>query len=84
MTGLALLSPGIAAILYGLAQVAAHSGFASAVVLGPVLGGLAAIAAFTVRAIRQRPAAGPGTGARSSPSSAWPCSGPAPSPGRRR
>ncbi len=61
VTGLALLSPGIAAVLYGLAQVAAHSGFASAIVLGPVLGGLAAIAVFTVRAVRQRPAAGQGT-----------------------
>jgi len=48
--GLALLSPGIAAILYGLAQVGAQDGFGHATVLVPVLGGLALVVAFTARA----------------------------------
>jgi MFS family permease len=82
VTGLALLSPGIAAILYGLAQVAAQGGFTSAAVLGPVLAGLAAVGLFTLRASRQRKSA-----SRSATRSASPGgdSSPAPSPsaGRR-
>jgi MFS family permease len=72
VTGLALLSPGIAAILYGLAQVAGQGGFASARVLGPVLAGLAAVGLFTVRASRQRRAAGRGTDAAAGAAGAAP------------
>jgi EmrB/QacA subfamily drug resistance transporter len=50
--GLALLSPGLAAILYGLAQVSSHGGFGHLAVLGPLLGGLAAVALFAVRTLR--------------------------------
>ncbi len=50
--GLALLSPGVAAILYGLAQVSSHGGFGHLAVLGPLLGGLAAVALFAVRTLR--------------------------------
>jgi EmrB/QacA subfamily drug resistance transporter len=55
--GLALLSPGLAAVLYGLAQVSGHHGFGHLAVLGPLAAGLAALAAlaaFTVRTMRAR------------------------------
>jgi len=54
LLGLALLSPGIAAILYGLAQVSSHGGFGHPAVLVPLLAGLAAVALFTVRTLRLR------------------------------
>ncbi|HEX3488338.1 MAG TPA: DHA2 family efflux MFS transporter permease subunit, partial [Streptosporangiaceae bacterium] len=54
LLGLALLSPGIAAILYGLAQVSTHGGFGHPAVLIPLLAGLAAVALFTVRTMRLR------------------------------
>src|SRR4029450_2864722 len=38
--GLALLSPGLAALIYGLSQVPGHSGFASTAVLVPLAVGL--------------------------------------------
>ncbi|GAA4708492.1 MDR family MFS transporter [Phytohabitans rumicis] len=47
--GLALASPGIAAIVYALAQVGADGGFGHPTVLVPLLGGLALLVAFTVR-----------------------------------
>jgi EmrB/QacA subfamily drug resistance transporter len=49
--GLALASPGIAAIVFGLAQVGERGGFGHASVLVPLVGGLALLVAFTVRAI---------------------------------
>jgi EmrB/QacA subfamily drug resistance transporter len=52
LLGLALLSPGIAAILYGLAQVSTHRGFGHPAVLIPLLAGLAAVALFAVRTLR--------------------------------
>jgi EmrB/QacA subfamily drug resistance transporter len=52
VTGLALLSPGVAAILYGLAQVTGDGGFGHPAVLVPLAAGLAAVALFTVRAVR--------------------------------
>jgi hypothetical protein len=75
--GLALLSPGIAAILYGLAQVSTDGSVGDVAVPGPVLAGLAAVALFTLRASRQRPVP-------ASPVPASPCR-PAPvRPGPRR
>jgi EmrB/QacA subfamily drug resistance transporter len=49
--GLALLSPSLALIIYGLAQSTAH-GFASAQVLAPALAGVALLAAFVAHALR--------------------------------
>jgi EmrB/QacA subfamily drug resistance transporter len=60
ITGLLLLSPGLAAILYGLAQVGQHGGFGSLAVLGPAGAGLAATGLFVVHALRLGRAAGPG------------------------
>ena len=58
IVGLALLSPGLAAILYGLAQVSTHGGFGSPAVLIPAAAGLAAVGLFVVHALRLRRAAG--------------------------
>ncbi|MEV6358329.1 MDR family MFS transporter [Streptomyces hydrogenans] len=44
--GLLLLSPGVAALIYGLSQIEGDSGFASARVLTPLIAGLLLIAAF--------------------------------------
>src|SRR5262245_41643383 len=49
--GLALLSPGIAAVIYGLARVGTAGGFGHPGVLVPLLGGAALLVAFTVRAL---------------------------------
>ena len=54
LTGLALLSPGLAAVLYGLAQVSVHHGFGHLAVIIPLAAGLLALAAFVVRALRPR------------------------------
>jgi EmrB/QacA subfamily drug resistance transporter len=62
IVGLALLSPGLAAILYGLAQVSTHGGFGSAAVLIPAAAGLAATGLFAAHALRlRRRADEPGT-----------------------
>ena len=74
VTGLALLSPGLAAVLYGLTQVSAHHGCGHPAVLVPLIAGLAVLAAFAVR--RCEPAG------RSLRSSIWGCSGTARSPAR--
>src|ERR1700742_4328132 len=58
LAGLALLSPGLAAVLYGLAQVSAHHGFGHLAGIIPLAAGLLALAAFTVRALRPRDAIG--------------------------
>jgi len=52
LPGLALVSPGVAAILYGLAQVSTHGGFGHPIVIVPILAGLAAVALFAVRTLR--------------------------------
>jgi EmrB/QacA subfamily drug resistance transporter len=52
--GLLLLSPGIAAIIFGLSRVATSGGFGQASVLVPLLGGVGLIVAFTVRALAMR------------------------------
>ncbi|UGQ13432.1 multidrug efflux MFS transporter [Yinghuangia sp. ASG 101] len=53
VVGFLLVSPGVAAIIYGLSQTEGEAGFASARVLGPLLGGLALVAAFVVWALRR-------------------------------
>jgi EmrB/QacA subfamily drug resistance transporter len=50
--GLILLSPGLAALIYGLAQVPSHGGFGSAEVFLPALGGAILVAAFIWHAMR--------------------------------
>ncbi|MFE3502663.1 MDR family MFS transporter [Kitasatospora sp. NPDC059160] len=49
--GMLLLSPGCAAVIYGLSRVDGRGGFATAEVLVPLLGGLALVAGFTTRAL---------------------------------
>jgi EmrB/QacA subfamily drug resistance transporter len=49
--GLALLSPSLAAIIYGLAETNAAGGFGSPRVLGPCLAGLAGLAIFVRHAL---------------------------------
>ncbi|MEV4623116.1 MDR family MFS transporter [Asanoa sp. NPDC049573] len=48
--GLALLSPGIAAIVFGLARVGAEDGFGHPSVFLPLLAGAMLVVAFTIRA----------------------------------
>ncbi|MCC6832453.1 MAG: DHA2 family efflux MFS transporter permease subunit [Thermoleophilia bacterium] len=50
--GLALLSPGLAAVIYGLAESPAAGGFGTARVLGPILAGFALLALFVRHALR--------------------------------
>jgi EmrB/QacA subfamily drug resistance transporter len=50
--GLVLLSPGLAAIIYGLAETNSHGGFGSAQVLIPILAGAVALTAFVFHALR--------------------------------
>jgi EmrB/QacA subfamily drug resistance transporter len=59
LIGLALLSPGLAAVLYGLAQVSSHHGFGHPAVIVPLAAGVVALAAFTIRALRARGSAAP-------------------------
>jgi EmrB/QacA subfamily drug resistance transporter len=59
LIGLALLCPGLAAVLYGLAQVSSHRGFGHLAVIGPLAAGVVALAAFTIRALRARGYADP-------------------------
>jgi EmrB/QacA subfamily drug resistance transporter len=50
--GLALLSPGAAAIVFGLSESESHGGFGHVIVFGPVVAGLVLIAAFVRHALR--------------------------------
>jgi EmrB/QacA subfamily drug resistance transporter len=50
--GLGLLSPGLATLVYGLSETAAHGGIDSARALVPTLAGVLLIAAFTRHALR--------------------------------
>ncbi|MDN3358808.1 MDR family MFS transporter [Actinomadura sp. DC4] len=52
LPGLLLLSPALAAIIYGLSRVGALGGFGHAAVVVPLAAGLALLTAFTVRALR--------------------------------
>ncbi|WP_030275617.1 MDR family MFS transporter [Streptomyces sp. NRRL B-24484] len=49
--GLLLLSPGVAAVVYGLSRVEGSAGFASPAVLVPLAGGLVLVGVFTARAL---------------------------------
>ncbi|MEU6443987.1 MDR family MFS transporter [Streptomyces sp. NPDC047046] len=49
--GLLLLSPGVAALLYGLSRVEGSAGFTSAGVLVPLLAGLVLVLAFVARSL---------------------------------
>jgi EmrB/QacA subfamily drug resistance transporter len=51
-TGLLLLSPGLAALIYGLAETSGAGGFGSARVLVPGLAGVVALALFVRHALR--------------------------------
>ncbi|HEY3686117.1 MAG TPA: DHA2 family efflux MFS transporter permease subunit [Streptosporangiaceae bacterium] len=51
-TGLALLSPGVAALVYGLSRVGDLGGFGHVQVLAPLVGGALLVAAFAVHAVR--------------------------------
>jgi EmrB/QacA subfamily drug resistance transporter len=50
--GIALLSPGLALFIYGLAKSSGSGGFGSSAVLVPALAGVALLAAFTFHALR--------------------------------
>lgn len=50
--GLALLSPGLAAVIYGLSQTASHGGFFDLRVLAPIAAGAVLLTAFAVRSLR--------------------------------
>ena len=54
VTGFALMSSGLAAVLYGLSDASRDGGFLHQDVLVPLLAGLAAIGVFTWRALRRR------------------------------
>jgi EmrB/QacA subfamily drug resistance transporter len=50
--GLAMLSPGLASLIYGLAQSSSSGGFGSAKVIGPALLGVVLLASFARHALR--------------------------------
>jgi EmrB/QacA subfamily drug resistance transporter len=52
--GLALLSPGLALLTYGLSEATGHNGFASATCLLPLAAGVVLVAAFVVHSLRKR------------------------------
>jgi EmrB/QacA subfamily drug resistance transporter len=50
--GLIMMATGLPLITYGLAEIGATGGFTSVKVVGPIIGGLALVAAFAVYALR--------------------------------
>jgi EmrB/QacA subfamily drug resistance transporter len=54
LVDLVLLSPGLALVIYGLAETNAAGGFGSAKVIGPILAGVALLVAFVWHALRTR------------------------------
>jgi EmrB/QacA subfamily drug resistance transporter len=52
--GLALLSPGLAAIVYGLSEAGTRGGFGGGQVIAPLIIGAALVAGFAVHALRTR------------------------------
>src|SRR5262245_17654234 len=54
VVGLALLSPSLAAIVYGLSEAGSHGGFGNAAVLVPLAIGIGLLAGFIVHALRTR------------------------------
>lgn len=53
LLGLLLLSPGLAALVYGLAETGSHAGFSGAREIVPTVAGIALIAAFVRHALRK-------------------------------
>ncbi|OKH98083.1 multidrug transporter [Streptomyces sp. CB02923] len=53
VVGLLLLSPGVAAVIYGLSRAGGGAGFAAPDALVPLTGGLALVGGFTVRALNR-------------------------------
>ncbi len=51
VVGLALLSPGLAAIVFGLSETASHGGLSSPTAFVPILAGLALVATFIYHAL---------------------------------
>jgi EmrB/QacA subfamily drug resistance transporter len=54
VAGLALLSPGLGLIIYGLSQATGHDGFAGTAAWAPITAGLALTGAFALHAVRER------------------------------
>jgi EmrB/QacA subfamily drug resistance transporter len=55
-TGLLLLSPGLAAIVFGLSETETHGGIGAAIAWGPMVAGAVLVALFAVHALRaERP-----------------------------
>jgi EmrB/QacA subfamily drug resistance transporter len=55
-TGVALLCPGLAAMVFGLSEIETHGGITAPIAFGPMLAGLALIALFGIHAWRaERP-----------------------------
>ncbi|GLY31706.1 multidrug resistance protein B [Kineosporia sp. NBRC 101731] len=52
-TGLALLSPGLALLIFGLAQSSEKSGFGHAIVIGPMVAGAVLLTVFVWHALRK-------------------------------
>lgn len=52
--GLALLSPGLAALAYGLSEAGGRGGFSGAAVLGPLVAGTVLVVAYCLHALRSR------------------------------
>jgi EmrB/QacA subfamily drug resistance transporter len=52
VTGLLLLSPGLAALIYGLSELGDRGGFRHLIVLVPMIGGLVLVVAFGLHALR--------------------------------
>ncbi|HWE32534.1 MAG TPA: MDR family MFS transporter [Solirubrobacteraceae bacterium] len=52
--GLALLSPGLAGIVFGLSEIAAHGGISYVGAWAPILAGVLLVLAFVVHALRTR------------------------------
>jgi EmrB/QacA subfamily drug resistance transporter len=50
--GLALLSPGLAAVIYGLSEVGAQGGFGHVIVIAPLAAGVALLGLFALHALR--------------------------------
>jgi EmrB/QacA subfamily drug resistance transporter len=50
--GLALLSPGLAGIVFGLSESESHGGFGAPIVWGPIVVGLGLVALFVAHALR--------------------------------
>jgi EmrB/QacA subfamily drug resistance transporter len=53
VTGLLLLCPAVAGLLYGLAQVSTEDGFGHPAVIAPIAAGFALLAGFAVHALRK-------------------------------